>query len=131
MNKLFLAFAIVFVFAAGSFAQTNKAKETVEENTSDISITGSVTAKELKFETVPNPKVEFPGTPKRKTEWSSERKNLPDEVQPNVIYRDIGIKLKIVSVFADIEKIVDEALGKVPKKTEDQTALPKDKPDEN
>ena len=60
---------------------------------------------------MPNPKVEFPGTPERKTEWSSERKNLPDSVEPNVIYRDIGITLKIVSVFADIDKIVDDALG--------------------
>jgi hypothetical protein len=31
-----------------------------------------------------------------------------------VTYRDIGITLRITSVFADIERIVAEALGEVP-----------------
>jgi hypothetical protein len=31
-----------------------------------------------------------------------------------VTYRDIGIRLKIVSRFADIDRIVAEALGEVP-----------------
>lgn len=107
--SLFLFFFCFSVTLAQS--QTTDTTEKVDEKTADIAITANVTAKELKFEVVPTPKVEFPGTPERKTEWSSERKNLPDSVEPNVIYRDIGIKLKIVSVFADIDKIVDEALG--------------------
>lgn len=80
----------------------------------DLSITANVTARELLFEVVPTPKVEFPGRPRRDTVWEAERTNLPAQVQPGVTYRDIGIRLKITSVFADIERIVAEALGEIP-----------------
>jgi hypothetical protein len=80
----------------------------------DVSITATVRARELTFEVVPNPTVEFPGRHKRETVWDAVRENLPPAVQPGVTYRDIGIRLKIVSRFADIERIVAEALGEVP-----------------
>ena len=80
----------------------------------DLSITGNVTARELLFEVVPTATVEFPGRPRRDTVWEAERTNLPPQVQPGVTYRDIGIRLKITSVFADIERIVAEALGEIP-----------------
>lgn len=80
----------------------------------DLSITANVTARELLFEVVPTPKVEFPGRPRRDNVWEAERTNLPPQVQPGVTYRDIGIRLKITSVFADIERIVAEALGEIP-----------------
>jgi hypothetical protein len=73
-----------------------------------------VTARELRFEVVPNPTVEFTGKPERDTLWDAERDNLPKALQPGVTYRNIGIRLKIVSRFADIERIVAEALGEVP-----------------
>jgi hypothetical protein len=80
----------------------------------DIEITANVTARELRFEVVPNPTVEFPGSPERETAWEAERQNLPRPVQPGVTYRNIGVQLKITSVFADIDRIVAEALGEVP-----------------
>lgn len=80
----------------------------------DLSITARVTARELRFEKVPNPKVEFTGRPRRETAWESSRENLPKQVQPGVTYRDIGITLRITSIFPDIERIVAEALGEVP-----------------
>lgn len=80
----------------------------------DLSITARVTADSLRFERVPNPNVEFTGEPRRETVWQSERQNLPQQVQPGVTYRDIGITLRIASVFPDIERIVAEALGEVP-----------------
>jgi hypothetical protein len=86
----------------------------VPEEDADLVIIANVTAKELKFDVVPNPNVTFPGKPERMTEWSAERTNLPPQVQPGVTYRDIGIRLKIVSRFADIDRIVAEALGEVP-----------------
>ena len=55
-----------------------------------------------------------PGRPERVTVWEAERENLPRPVQPGVTYRDIGITLRITSVFADIDRIVAEALGEVP-----------------
>lgn len=90
------------------------AASSVPEDDADLVITANVTAKELKFDAVPNPNVEFPGQPRRETEWSAERTNLPPQVQPGVTYRDIGIRLKIVSRFADIDRIVAEALGEIP-----------------
>ena len=86
----------------------------VSPESADIAITATVTAKELRFEIVPNPTVEFPGKPKSDTVWEAERDNLPRPVEPGVTYRDIGIRLKIVSRFADIDRIVAEALGEVP-----------------
>lgn len=80
----------------------------------DLSITANVTARELRFDVVPDVKVEFPGKPERNTVWEAERQNLPRPVQPGVTYRDIGVQLKITSVFADIDRIVAEALGEVP-----------------
>jgi hypothetical protein len=80
----------------------------------DLSITARVTARELKFNVVPNPTVVFSGRPRRDTVWEAERHNLPQAVRPGETYRDIGITLRITSVFSDIERIVAEALGEIP-----------------
>lgn len=80
----------------------------------DIAIIADIKAESLLFEAVPNPRVEFPGNQKLKTVWEAFRDNLPNPVQPGVTYRNIGIRLKITSAFADIDRIVSEALGEVP-----------------
>ena len=80
----------------------------------DVAITANVKARSLVFEVVPNPTVEFPGQPARDTVWEAQRENLPTPVQPGVTYRNIGIRLKITSVFRDIDRIVSEALGEIP-----------------
>jgi hypothetical protein len=90
-------------------ARTNEA-----DANADVSITARVTADSLRFEKVPNPRVEFTGKPERVTVWEAERENLPRPVQPGVTYRNVGITLRITSVFADIDRIVAEALGEVP-----------------
>jgi len=96
-------------------AQPSASQQTsASEEAADLSITANVTARELRFEVVPDAKVEFTGKPERNTLWEAERQNLPRPVQPGVTYRDIGIQLKITSVFADIDRIVAEALGEVP-----------------
>jgi hypothetical protein len=93
-----------------------------DDANADLSITAHVTARELRFEKVPNPKVEFTGKPQRETVWEAERENLPGEVQPGVTYRNIGIRLRITSVFADIDRIVAEALGEIPTSDDTQPA---------
>ena len=93
-----------------------------DESNADLSITGRVTADSLRFEKVPNTRVEFTGRPARDTVWEAERTNLPEQVQPGVTYRDIGITLRITSVFADIDRIVAEALGEVPLNEESRPA---------
>ena len=94
--------------------------------------TATVTARELKFDEVPNASVEFTGQPRRTTVWDAVRHNLPRPVQPGVTYRDIGIQLVITSVFADIDRIVAEALGEVPRTddtpTTDTPPLPDNAP---
>ncbi len=80
----------------------------------DIAIIANITAKELRFDVVPNPTVEFLDKLKNQTIWQAERINLPDKIEPGVTYRNIGIRLKITSRLADIERIVAEALGEVP-----------------
>jgi hypothetical protein len=93
---------------------TPQSSSTSTPATNDLEITANVTARELRFEVVPDPKVEFTGRPERDTVWEAERQNLPRPVQPGVTYRNIGIQLKISSRFADIDRIVAEALGEVP-----------------
>jgi hypothetical protein len=78
----------------------------------------------MRFEVVPDPKVEFPGKPERKTAWEAERQNFPRPVEPGVTYRNIGIQLKITSVFVDIDRIVAEALGEVTVRDDQSPAQP-------
>lgn len=112
--------------APQSTAAQQSGRETGSAKEPDLSITANVTARELRFEVVPSPAVEFPGKPERQTVWEAERDNLPRPVQPGVTYRDIGIRLKITSIFPDIDRIVAEALGEVPM----TDTLPQDRPEE-
>ena len=90
----------------------------------DIAITARVKAKSLRFTVVPNVNVTFTGSlngVKNVTVWKTDRENLPEKVQPNVTYRDIGIRLTITSTLPNIEEILDDALGpesRVPPPTE-------------
>jgi hypothetical protein len=81
----------------------------------DVAIIANVTAEELRFDVVPNSTVEFSGKPRSETIWHADRFNLPDKIEPGVTYRNIGIRLKITSSLADIDRIVAEALGEIPK----------------
>lgn len=94
----------------------------------DLVIKANVRARELRFEEVPNASVAFTGRPRRETVWEAERQNLPRPVRPGETYRDIGIRLRIISVFADIDRIVAEALGEVPVEDEREAAPPASSP---
>ena len=63
----------------------------------DIEIDAGVEMRELRFEKVPDPEVDFRGNTRRNSVWTSRRTNLPDEVQEDVVYRDAGIKLRIAT----------------------------------
>lgn len=120
-----LVFSILFCLAASLPAAAQEIEIRAggaDAETADIAITANVTAKELKFEIVPETDVVFSGTHERQTVWESDRENLPERVRPGVIYRDIGIRLRIYSRFADIERIVDEALGNIPPKQDPPAA---------
>jgi hypothetical protein len=63
----------------------------------DIAIDAGVEMRELRFEKVPDPEVNFRGNTRRNSVWTSRRTNLPDEVQEDVVYREVGIKLRIAT----------------------------------
>jgi len=109
-------------------AEPRTPRESEADANADVSITARVTAESLRFEKVPNPTVEFTGRPRRETAWESERENLPQEVRPGETYRNIGITLHIRSVFADIDRIVAEALGEIPKSDDAQPTPPQPQP---
>ncbi len=108
-----------------SESKSDSLKSDPDVQAADIAIIADIKAETLLFEAVPNPKVEFPGNQKLKTVWEAFRDNLPNPVQPGVTYRNIGIRLKITSAFADIDRIVSEALGEVPVSDETKPADPK------
>jgi hypothetical protein len=66
-------------------------------NTPDIEFTADVRARELHFETAPNPKVHFHGNPERNSDWLSKRENLPDEVREGKVYRNAKVQLLIAN----------------------------------
>ncbi len=62
--------------------------ELAEDEVPDVDVTTRVRAKELRFGIVPEVRVWFAGEPGFKASSLTERKNLPDEVEPGVTYRD-------------------------------------------
>ncbi|HKY05468.1 MAG TPA: hypothetical protein VJQ56_11290 [Blastocatellia bacterium] len=87
--------------------------QAVAAGAADVSITARVTAREMKFEVVPNPRVEFPGTFERANVWEAVRENFPNPVEPGVTYRNIGVTLTITTYFSELERIVEETVGDV------------------
>jgi hypothetical protein len=125
MKKHLLSCGIsILLFSLAAYSQSdaptpqnqtkNQTATEADEKNSDLVITANVRARELKVEIVPNPTVEFPGKPERKTVWEADRENLPEKTEPGVTYRDIGIRLRIYSRFAEIQRIVLEALDEEP-----------------
>jgi len=58
----------------------------------DVDVSMSVRARELRFGIVPEINVSFEGEPAVRSSSRTERENLPDEVEPGVTYRDIGVR---------------------------------------
>jgi hypothetical protein len=58
----------------------------------DVEIHTGVRARELRFGKVPETRVWFEGQPAERHSEESERENLPDEVEPDVTYRDARVR---------------------------------------
>ena len=58
---------------------------------SDVEIGAVAKARKLHFQTKPKTRVTFPGSAPSSGSHS-ERKNLPDEVEPGVTYRDVEVR---------------------------------------
>jgi hypothetical protein len=72
--------------------ERDELRELSDEETADVEVFTSVRADELRFESVPETKVWFEGEPAERSSSKSERDNLPDEVEPDVTYRDIAVR---------------------------------------
>lgn len=93
--------------------------------TADIEITSTVTARELRFNVLPEKeKIHFSGSLGRQTGWIVERQNIPEHAKEGVTYRDVGVRLQITSVFSDIDAIVSDILGETPLTNPNSQALP-------
>ena len=66
--------------------------ELPDEELADVEVFTSVRADELRFASVPETKVWFEGEPAERSSSKTERKNLPDEVEPGVTYRDVEVR---------------------------------------
>lgn len=80
----------------------------------EISITATVTARELTFEAVGDGEVRLSGSVLHDTLHHVERVNLPKPVAAGITYRNIGVKLAIAITLADADQIVSAALGIIP-----------------
>jgi len=73
----------------------------------DIEFSANVKARELRFEEKPETEVRFWGYPERNSVSANERKNLPEEVQQDVTYRNVDVRLHIASELVTTEEEPD------------------------
>jgi hypothetical protein len=62
-----------------------------EDRAPDIELRSTVRARRLRFEEVPDVRVELTGDQDDTSTSGSERENLPDHVRPHVTYTDVRI----------------------------------------
>jgi hypothetical protein len=63
-----------------------------DDEPADVDLSTSVRARSLSFGVVPETKVRFEGEPAERSSSETERRNLPDEVEPGVEYRDVEVR---------------------------------------
>jgi hypothetical protein len=60
----------------------------------DVELTAEVKSRKLRFEKVPETEVRFPGYAEDESVSGTERKNLPEEVEEDVTYRNSRIRYR-------------------------------------
>ena len=66
----------------------------------DVEIGARVKAKRLRFKSKPKTDVRPHADPDGGTSSNSERKNLPEEVEPGVTYRDVEVRWRAAAKIA-------------------------------
>jgi hypothetical protein len=82
--------------------------------TPDIELTANVRWRDLRFESVGTPRVDFSGNPGNETVWEAERDNLPKPVQPGVTYTNGGVRLVISTRFQELAQALDGSPSPAP-----------------
>jgi hypothetical protein len=67
-------------------------EELSDDEVADVEVFTGIRAKELRFGAVPETKVWFEGEPAERSSTKAERENLPEEVEPEVTYRDVKVR---------------------------------------
>lgn len=75
----------------------NKGEPPLGGRLPDVDVFTAVKARRLKFGKVPRTRVRFDGEPDQESETRQHRENLPDEVEPDVTYRDVKVEWRAVS----------------------------------
>ncbi len=75
-----------------------------DERLPDVEIAASARARRLRFDRSPEAEVRFPGGSDVESDSSSERENLPDEVEPGVTYRDAKVRWRAESRIVDPDR---------------------------
>ena len=89
----------------------------------DVEIGAVVKAKKLRFDTVPETEVRFPGSDQERSGSHTERENLPDKVEPGVTYEDVKVRWRAGAAFrAEVAPEVAEAEADADKEDEEEEA---------
>ena len=67
----------------------------------DVEIAARVRADEVRFACKPEVRVRAYADAPATAESVSERENLPDEVQPGVVYRDVSVRWRLAARLDD------------------------------
>ncbi|HKG35892.1 MAG TPA: hypothetical protein VKA89_05585 [Solirubrobacterales bacterium] len=57
----------------------------------DVEIGAAASARRIRFRRKPRTRVEFGGRPEIESDSRTERENLPEEVEPGEVYRDVRV----------------------------------------
>jgi hypothetical protein len=76
-----------------------RGKKRVRVRPPDVEIGASVRAKKLRFKNRPQTETAVEGADRS----FSERKNLPDEVEPGVTYRDVHVRWRLAAAIEEGE----------------------------
>jgi hypothetical protein len=98
---------IVAVLLAAAMQPTPAAEEALPSLGAVFEIRAVVHADSLEFKVVPEQTHIGPSRPDQRVEHLVERTNLPDRVQPNVVYRDVTVKLTVRGDLTELKQILE------------------------
>lgn len=78
----------------------SSAKRPARPRSPDIEFVASVRADELRFVEPPDTDVRFIGEPGHESASGSDRRNLPEQVEFGVTYRNVGVDYRLASRLA-------------------------------
>jgi hypothetical protein len=76
----------------GAGAEEEHGRELSDDEPADIEVFTGIRAQSLRFGEVPDPEVRFDGEPGERSSSRTERKNLPEKVEPGTTYRNVEVR---------------------------------------